>query len=149
MSASTESKDRAEERQPAPSALVAAIGGPAHVSWREGALTRAAEIEVLTEYFGHEPLQSRELLVERIKRHVEAARETAGNQNEGGRWFRFLSTLGGSPLERTASNIDAAESDLLRLAPAEYVRGQMPSLLARVRSHLAVDDPRRVAMEEL
>jgi hypothetical protein len=30
---------------------------------------------------------------------------------------RFRALLGGSPLERTAGNIDAAEADLLRIAP--------------------------------
>ena len=150
MSASTESKKQSEARRSASDAQVEPIGGPARLSWREGALTRAAEIEVLTEYYGHEPPQSRALLVNRIKRHIEAARKTAaGDKAEKGRWFRLVSTLGGSQVERTASNIDAAESDLLRLAPSEYVRGQMPSLLARVRAHLPVDDPRRIAMEEL
>jgi hypothetical protein len=140
MSATTDSERGPRHR--------ATIGGPAAVSWREGALTRAAELEVLAEYFGEEP-PSRELLAERIKHHLHAARVTAGGEHEKGRLFRVVSMLGGSPLERTASNIDAAESDLLRLAPNDYVRGQMPSLLAKVRRHLAVDDPRRVWMEEL
>jgi hypothetical protein len=51
--------------------------------------------------------------------------------------------------ERTASNIAAAETDLLRLAPDDYVCGQMPSLLAHVRAHLPLGDPRHARMEEL
>jgi hypothetical protein len=125
------------------------IGGPTSSSWREGALTRAAELEVLTEYFRFEEQAPREVLVNRIQRHVKTAREAAEGQPRRGFWFRAVATLAGSPHERTASNIDAAESDLLRMAPEEYVCGQMPSLLAHVRAHLPLDDPRRCRMEEL
>ena len=57
--------------------------------------------------------------------------------------------LGGSPLERTASNLHAAEVDLLRLAPPTYFCGQLPGLLASARAHLSYDDPRRQAIEEI
>ena len=52
-------------------------------------------------------------------------------------------------MERTGSNCEAAEADLLRLAPLWYLRGQMPSLQVAVRKHLPADDPRRVRLEEL
>jgi hypothetical protein len=57
--------------------------------------------------------------------------------------------LGGSPLERTASNLHAAEVDLLRVAPPTYLCGQLPGLLASARAHLAYEDPRRQAIEEI
>jgi hypothetical protein len=47
------------------------------------------------------------------------------------------------------SNLDAAEADVLRLAPARWVSGQMPSILAHVRAHLSADDPRRLSVEDI
>jgi hypothetical protein len=53
------------------------------------------------------------------------------------------------PVGEKASNLDAAEADLLRVAPPDYLEGQLPGLLGHVRAHLAPDDPRRKEMEEL
>jgi hypothetical protein len=89
------------------------------------------------------------VLASRIQRHVKTARAAAEGEPRRGLWFRVVATLAGSPHERAASNIDAAESDLLRMAPDEYVCGQMPSLLAHVRAHLPFNDPRRDRVEEL
>ena len=50
--------------------------------------------------------------------------------------------LTGAPHERAASDIDAAETTLLRVAPEWYLRGQMPSLLRHVERHLARSDRR-------
>ena len=136
----------------------AALGGPTASSWREQALTRVAEIEDLAEAFtiaDAEPsadsdARMRAVLAARIRRHLDTAREAAdGTQPERGRWDRFKALVGGSPLERTASNLDAAEPDLLRVAPPDYLAGQLPGLLGHVRAHLAPDDPRRKEMEEL
>jgi hypothetical protein len=137
----------------------AALGGPTASSWREQALTRVAEIEDLAEAFtvaDPEPsaadsdARMRAVLAARIRRHLDTAREAAdGTLPRRGRWARFKALLGGSPLERTASNLDAAEADLLRVAPPDYLEGQLPGLLAHVRAHLAPDDPRRKEMEEL
>lgn len=136
------------EAQP-PRAAQEPIGGPTQSSWREGALTRTAELEVLANWFARYPEESRDVLVSQIHRHVKTARTAAEGEPGRGAWFRFSALLAGSPHERTASNIDAAEADLLRLAPDEYVSGQMPSLVAQVRAHLPADDPRRRALEEL
>jgi hypothetical protein len=137
----------------------AALGGPTASSWREQALTRVAEIEDLADAFtvaDAEPsaadsdARMRPVLAARIRRHLATAREAAdGTLPRRGRWVRFKALLGGSPLERTASNLDAAEADLLRVAPPDYLEGQLPGLLGHVRAHLAPDDPRRKEMEEL
>jgi len=47
------------------------------------------------------------------------------------------------------SNLDAAEADLLNIAPPDYVLGQMPSMLQHVRCHLVSSDPRRQALERI
>lgn len=140
-----------------------ALGGPTASSWREQALTRVAEIEDLAEAFtvpdtstaptpnaADPDVRVHAVLASRIRRHLDTAREAAhGVDPPRGRWVRFKALLGGSPLERTASNLDAADADLLRLAPPDYLEGQLPGLLAHVRAHLSPDDPRRKEMEEL
>lgn len=120
------------------------FGGPTASSWREQALTRVAELEILAAEFGDPDSE----IVKGMLRHLRTARLAAdGKENAGlGRMRRLL---GGSPLERTASNLHAAEIDLLRVAPKEYLCGQLPSLLANARAHLVAEDPRRQAMEAI
>ncbi len=55
----------------------------------------------------------------------------------------------GSSVERTLGGLDAAETDLLRLAPPPYLCGVMPSLQAHVNRFLPKDDPRRVRMDKV
>jgi hypothetical protein len=117
-----------------------ASGEPTASSWREQALTRIAELEDLADAFG-DPDQTRAVLAERIHRHLRTAREAADGSGSRGGWTRLKALVGGSPLERTASNMDAAEADLLRLAPVGYVEGQLPGMLAYVRAHLPFEDP--------
>jgi hypothetical protein len=47
------------------------------------------------------------------------------------------------------SNLDAAEAQLLNIASAEYVLGQLPSLLRDVQCHLVPTDPRRQELERI
>jgi hypothetical protein len=47
------------------------------------------------------------------------------------------------------SNLDAAEANLLRVAPDYYLAGQMPSLLNHVQRHLEPDDARRRELERI
>src|SRR4051794_29426449 len=144
-----------------------AIGGPTDSSWREQALTRIAELEDLAFAFTDPKTMDRmhQVLATRIHRHLSTAREAAGGEPEATspdaqasdndhdghgrrpRLRRRRHTLGagvsGWALERTASHVDAAEADLLRLAPPDYFAGQLPGILAHVRAHLPVNDPRR------
>lgn len=46
-------------------------------------------------------------------------------------------------------NLDAADAQLLNLAPPTYVLGQMPSLHNHVQRHLAAEDPRRQEFERI
>src|SRR3954451_25198609 len=125
------------------------FGGPTASSWREQALTRVAEIENLTAGF-EDPARLRAVLAERMGRHLETAREAAdGTHPKRKRWTRLKAVVGGSALERTASNLDAAEVDLLRVAPPAYLLGQLPTLLANARAHLPLEDPRRQSIEAI
>lgn len=125
------------------------VGGPVKRPWREGTLTRAAEIRALSAWMVRTYRRSGEdrraddvqALIEAINHHLEAAREAA----EG----RSVFPRDGSRLERAMSNLDAAEADLLNLAPAEYLLGQMPALLHHVQRHLQPTDPRRSEVERI
>ncbi len=117
-------------------------------AWREEAMARAAEIETLSGWISGLPSRTRgepqpadSCLAEAITGHVKEAEEAAG-----GRWPPMRE---GARLARAASNLHAAEADLLRRAPATYLRGQLPNLEAHVRRHLPVDDPRRLRVEGL
>jgi hypothetical protein len=80
-----------------------------------------------------------------ITSHIEAVRVAAGRKDyDPRRWHeRAASAMRGSGVERTQANLDAVETDLLRMASLDYVAGQMPSLLAHVQRFLPKDDPRR------
>src|SRR4051812_2576645 len=84
------------------------FGGPTASSWREQSLTRVAELENLAAAF-EDSTRVREVLVRRIGRHLQTAREAAdGKHLKRHRWTRMKALVGGSALERTASNLDAA-----------------------------------------
>ena len=136
------------------------IGGPATTSWREHALARAAEYRFLTRL-----LLSAGSEREAIESHIDAAERAAGgaDMQRGVRsdvpdedvpatlrgWAKLKSVVGGAAVERTNSQLDAVETDLLRLAPDPYLRGQLPNLVAHVRNHLQRDDPRRQRVEAI
>jgi hypothetical protein len=126
------------------------IGGPAVSSWREQALTRIAELRTLCHWVRAQTNEAgADELVASIEAHLSAAEGAAAGNTKQSPLRGFRSWVTGSPIERTASNCEAAEADLLRLAPLWYLRGQMPSFLVAVRRHLAAEDPRRVRLEEL
>ena len=137
-----------------------AIGGPATASWREQALGRAAEYRFLARWLlSQNTAKDRDALLA-IEQHIEAAERAAAglppdaghgpaNGRRLGFWARVVSFLGGASVERVNSQLDAAETDLLRLAPDPYLRGALPSLLAHVRAHLPQGDPRREQVEAI
>jgi hypothetical protein len=125
------------------------IGGPVWVAWREGTLTRAAELEALCAWMQKSnPRRENEAMVLAIRRHLEAAREAARVEKlKPHRRFRFFRN--GPLIERATSNLDAAEAHLLNLAPSGYILGQMPCLLRHVQCHLPSTDPRRHEFEAI
>ncbi|MBM7805155.1 hypothetical protein JOD57_000992 [Geodermatophilus bullaregiensis] len=119
-------------------------------AWREEALARAAEIQTLSDWITGLPAEDRpraergrsdECLARDIAHHVQEAHRAAR------RGWPLLRE--GARLARAASNLHAAEADLLRRAPWWYLRGELPNLDAHVRRHLPVDDPRRLRVEDL
>jgi hypothetical protein len=126
-----------------------AVGGPVPKGWREGALTRAKELESLCKWvLVNKPRDNAHVLAAEVKWHLEAAREAAtGARLKSNRFFHPFRH--GPLLERAMSNLDAAEVQILNFASAEYVLGQFPSLLRRVECHLEPIDPRRQEFERL
>jgi len=129
---------------------VFSIGGPTSSAWRELALTHVAELRTMAAWIGSQSKEpgAKDILPD-IYGHLDEARATAEGSAKKRlpTWLR--SWVGGSDVERTMSNLDAAEADLLRLAPMPYLRGQMSSLLAHVRHHTPTGDPRRSQIEEI
>jgi hypothetical protein len=103
--------------------LVGLVGGPVKRPWREGTLTRAAELEALSAWMvgtcgangNGRRAQCTGVLADAIARHLKAARDATN----GRRYF----SRDGSRLERAMSNLDAAEAALLNIAPDEYLLG--------------------------
>jgi hypothetical protein len=134
-------------------------------AWREQALTRVAEMKTLAAWFVHDVEKPKPSMLPGKGKNGpadEAAKQRNHDLDEAIRWhlteaseaakgFTKLRNLrnNGAVIERAMSNLDAAEADLLRRAPQQYMRGQMPHLWAHVRQHLPEGDPRRTRMEEL
>jgi hypothetical protein len=124
-------------------AVASSIGGPVSRAWREGTLTRAKELESLSNWlYRNNQLDNVEDLMKAVQQHIIAAREAARQKNP----FRLSRS---SSFVRAMGNLDAAEAQLLNFAPVAYILGQMPSLLNHVRRHLTVGDPRRQEFERI
>lgn len=134
----------APPNQEPPVAVTSSVGGPVSSAWREAALTRAKELESLSNwaYRNHRP-ENAEDLTKAIQQHLAAVRDAA-NQKK-----RFRVWANSSLIQRAMGNLDAAEAQLLNLAPAAYIFGQMPSLLNHVQRHLTAADPRRQDLERI
>jgi hypothetical protein len=135
------------------------IGGPSSTAWREEMLTKAHELAGLATWV--EANRNRAApagaLPKAVANQLRTARLTAaGEDTRGGQgrkrprlWTRLMSASGGASFERTLGNLDAAEVNLLRLAPPAYLAGQLPGLHAHVNRYLPKDDPRRVRVATL
>jgi hypothetical protein len=116
------------------------VGGPVWVAWREGTLTRAKELEALAAWCRSQNPRD-QVLAAAIQAHLDAARQAATTRR---RVFRT-----GPLMERSAGNLAAAEAHILNTAPADYVLGQMPSLLRDIQAHLPATDPGRREFERI
>jgi hypothetical protein len=67
------------------------------------------------------------------------------------RWSlrRLRSSVLGWDVDAVLAELDTAEATRLRAAPESDLRGILPALLAVVRGHLPIDDPRRRRLEEV
>src|SRR5687768_2424420 len=117
------------------------VGGPTGSGWREDALARVAELTTVTALIRERsPLtaDARETLTRGIEGHLRAAKDAAGQKG------RFGGGLSGAGVARATRNLHAAEAGALRLAPEEYVRGQLPGIRAYVNRLLPRRHPCRL-----
>ena len=136
---------------------IPAIDGPVPECWGEHALTRANELQALSLSIGSSDeqdngvdLKNGEVLKKAIGIHLDAARQAArGDRLKPRRRFRLPFRRYGARIERARGNLDAVEIHLLALAPADYILGQMPSLLNHVQRHLLPTDARRQEFERI
>jgi hypothetical protein len=125
------------------------VRGPVAAAWREGTLTRAQELESLCKWVADNHQKRASVsLVDGVHAHIEAARQAASVAALKPKRYLHPPRYG-SLRERAMSNLDAAEAHLLNIAPAEYLLGQMPSLLQHVRCHLVPGDSRREELERI
>ena len=134
------------------------IQGPVWVAWREGTLTRAEELDTLREWVMANTDKTKlsqnnyQVLANSIRRHLDAARQAATKETlRPNRRLVLIRRIfrNGPLIERAQSNLDAAEVQLLNLAPASYIVGQMPCLLRQVQCHLPATDPGRQEFERI
>jgi hypothetical protein len=119
--------------------------------WREQALAEIAAREFLVARLQERAPEDRPFpqeAVHRIQGYLDAAKDAARGTGLTRR-ERIASALRGASVERTWGQINAAEEAILQVAPDDYVKGQLPRLLARVQRSLAADDPRRLRLESI
>jgi hypothetical protein len=113
-------------------------------SWREGAITRIHELDALHAWLSTQPVPAAGNGIDAaIRNHLRTAHRAAMEDHHP---WRLVS---GAIHERINSNCDAAEALLLRIAPADYIVGQIPRLVAHVQRHLRPSDSRRIWVEHL
>ena len=117
---------------------------PTTAVWREQAL-----VEISAHRFTADRMQrvDPEALA-KVHKSLENAYDAAVGKGLNRRQ-RLASSWRGASVERTWGQINAAEEAMLRIGPDEYVRGQLPRVLRRVRRSLPDSDARRVAVEEI
>jgi hypothetical protein len=128
---------------PEPLAMPFPIGGPSGSTWREQAFSRAADYRFLARKLLPRDTESDWELLHAIEDRISATEQVEP-------WYqRPSSYLTGAAVERVNSQLDGVETDLLRLAPDSYRRGQLPNLVAHVQDHLPEGDPRRTEVEAI
>ncbi|CAL9286625.1 hypothetical protein [Streptomyces sp. SudanB52_2052] len=120
--------------------IAIAPGRPARTAWRARAKTRIDYLEAQLEHVSVGPCpEGRMTLVEGTRNHLERARHAA-DENFG--WQRPWS--GSAAREGVWSNVRSAEVLLLQLVSDEEASGRASEVMALVKDHLDIDDPRRV-----
>ncbi|AZQ34349.1 hypothetical protein EJ357_13360 [Streptomyces cyaneochromogenes] len=114
-------------------------------SWRELPLTVVARLRTqLTKEQRRAMVDDdgrRQAVLDGVEGHLQEAEEAC---LKGSRFRPRSGTL-----ERTWSNIRAAETDLLSLASDDDLRAKIPEVLGAVRRNLPEDSPQRKAVEEI
>ena len=108
--------------------------------WREQGLARIAEQRFVLACIQDDPAARRipAGALDTIEAHWDAAEGAATKPSRRG-----------ASVARVSGHLDAVDTSLLRLAPASYVFGQLPGLLARMRRFVPRDDVRCRRIEQI
>jgi hypothetical protein len=130
--------------------------GPTATAWREEAITRANELQGLATWIvATAPVAPDPELLVYLREHLTAVRRTAAREDrrpdgQPFSWYtRVASAWRGAGHERLLGNLDAVEATLLRIAPDDFVTGELPSLQAHVNRFLEMADPRRMRISDI
>jgi hypothetical protein len=102
--------------------------------WMEQSLARIAEQRFITDVLSkHDESGNRftDEAIQTMEDHWHAAASSARPHL----WR-------GGAVERVVSHLDAVDNEILRLAPTEYVNGQLPGVLAEIKQQLPARDSR-------
>jgi hypothetical protein len=111
------------------------VDWPPQQSWREQVRARAEELEQLAHWMD-------DASAEAIRPLLDTARAAARERSSPSPPARR------ARMERAFAHLDAAEAALLRLAPEEYLRGQLPAMVTHVVAHLPPANPERLRVEQ-
>ena len=118
--------------------------------WREQVLIRANELAALATWMGSRAEGTTDEALRKSNADLDAAvrsdLEVARDAVLGTSWWPPRSR---ARMERAVGHLDAAESALLRRSPGDYLRAQLPGLVAHVQAHLPPAHPQRVRVQDL
>lgn len=113
-------------------------------SWQEGSRIRIAQLLALHGWLRGQGYSTAD---EPSQKVIIALLDTAAS--ELSRSEKLWHRLSSQRFEKVLLNCDTAEGLLLRLAPDDYLYGELPNLTALVEAHVPVGDPRRIRMEQI
>ena len=122
------------------------IGGRPRSGWREDVQARVRDLDTLVGLMQAQtplPPASAATLIRGIEAHLKAAHDAASEK------WSLAGGISGGAVSRTQANLHAIEADLLRLAPADYMRGQLPGIQAYARGLLPRQHPVRERLDEI
>jgi len=119
--------------------------------WQAQVLTRAEELQfVLDVVVVKEGLTAAEEVgIAELRDQLERAKAIARSRVRRWGLWSVRELRQASAVERAYGLLDSVEISILRLADSRYVIGQLPSLLAQVRSHLPIGDERLRRLESI
>jgi hypothetical protein len=112
--------------------------------WRHEVFARAEELEMLTRWMAAD---AEPHLVEAVQMHLAAARRAAARTRPLPSLLPAI--ISGASIQSAMYNLDAAEVNLLRLAPLEYLKSNLPNLVAAAAEVLPAKDPRLIRLIQL
>jgi hypothetical protein len=124
---------------------------PTTAVWREQAIAEIAQCRITLAWLTSSARNGQRVdpkALAKIAESLDLAAKAAVDEGLS-RWTRVASSIRGASLERTWSQIDAAREALLRIAPDDYVIGQIPRITSRAERMLSCDDARRAGLRRV